>query len=205
MPQITVTVRNKIAEGDKSIIICGNTDYLINFDFDDEWDETVVKTLRVNFAGKYRENVFTGNTAILPAVENTLYCSIGVYAGNLETTTPAKFICKKSILCGSEKHVDPPIDVYNQILEMIEAGAIKGPKGDPGEDYILTEADKEEIARLSGVTPEKIASAVEAYLDEHPVQPGATPEEHNQIYQNKENIELLQVEVENASELLHAI
>lgn len=39
-----------------------------------------------------------------------------------------------------------------------------------------------------GVTPEQIQAAVEKYLSENPIQPGATPEQAEQIEKNTENI-----------------
>lgn len=45
------------------------------------------------------------------------------------------------------------------------------------------------ISASGGASTEDIANAVNDYLTEHPVAGGATEEEHNQIYENKDNIE----------------
>lgn len=39
MPTINVTVRNRIATAQRwQCIICGNSDYIVDFDLDDEWN-----------------------------------------------------------------------------------------------------------------------------------------------------------------------
>ena len=156
MPNINITVKNKIAVGDGTKIICNNSDYVVKFAFDSEWDNHDIKTLRVKYGNGYSEVVFTGDTVTLPAISNTISAEIGVYAGDIETSTPAFFDCQKSILCGSGTHIEPPKDVYNQLVDLVESGAVKGEKGDKGDkgekgdtpvkgvDY-YTEADKQEI------------------------------------------------------------
>ena len=47
------------------------------------------------------------------------------------------------------------------------------------------------------ISPEEIQNAVKAYLEENPVQPGASEEEAAQIKKNKENISSLQEELKN--------
>lgn len=40
MPTINVTVRNRIATAQRwQCIICGNSDYIVDFDLDDEWND----------------------------------------------------------------------------------------------------------------------------------------------------------------------
>lgn len=105
-------------------IVCGNSDYTITFTFDDEWSAEAVKTARFvyNRAGKrlYQDVVFSGDTIAVPVLSNVSFVLVGVYAGDLRTTTPAIIGCEKSILCGGgSTHDDPPEDVYNQILEAV--------------------------------------------------------------------------------------
>lgn len=134
---LNVNVRNKIATGDGQIVVCDNSDYIVNFDFDSEWDEFDVKTMRLVFSnGEYNEVVFTGDKCALPVIQSRNGFSIGVYAGNIHTTVSAWFDCAKSILSDGEQHGEPAPDVYNQLIEMIESGMIKGDKGDPGEDGV---------------------------------------------------------------------
>lgn len=65
---------------------------------------------------------------------------VGVFAGDLQTTTPATIRCVKSILDYDGLPEEPSSDVYAQLIEMINSGQIKGdtgpqgPKGDMGAD-----------------------------------------------------------------------
>lgn len=122
MPYIKITVRDKVATGDDSRIVCGNSDYSILFDFDEEWDAYDVKTARFVYAGmngKYIDVVLSGTTCKVPVLQDAIGVYVGVYAGDLHTTTPAWFECDKSILCGGGSPAAPSDDVYNQIMERL--------------------------------------------------------------------------------------
>jgi YD repeat-containing protein len=66
--------------------------------------------------------VFTGNQCEIPVISNTNTIRVGVFAGDLRTTTAAWIPARKSILCGSGSPADPPEDVYNQIMEKLNQG-----------------------------------------------------------------------------------
>ena len=160
MPNISITVKNKVARADRVIIVCDNSDYTAVFDFDDEWSAYETKTARFVYGGTYTDVVFTGNSCPIPEIHDTRSLTIGVYAGDLHTTTPAYVSCVPSILCGNGIPADPTPDVYAQIMELLnkESGIwypavddagnvswtrsmsetepqpvnIKGPKGDAG-------------------------------------------------------------------------
>ena len=147
MPDIHITVRDKIAIGDRSRIVCGNSDYIAIFDFDAEWDPYDTKTARFVYAehsGQYVDVVFTGTECPVPVLRDVIGVTVGVFAGDLHTTTPAWFECDKSILCGVGSPSDPPDDVYNQIMELIHG------LGTPDE--------------------KTIAAAVAEYILAHPIQ-----------------------------------
>lgn len=119
MPDIQIKVADKIATGDDTKIICGNSDYTAVFDFDDEWSAYDTKTARFVYCGTYTDVVFTGNECPIPIIQDTRSLTIGVYAGDLHTTTPAYVSCVPSILCGGGVPADPTPDVYAQILELL--------------------------------------------------------------------------------------
>lgn len=103
MKTLHISVADKIAtykrrDGD---IVCGNSDYQICFTFDSEWDSYDTKTARIIVNGEYRDVPFNGNNCTLPIITNTTVVEVGVYAGDLNTTTRALIGCKPSILCGS--------------------------------------------------------------------------------------------------------
>ena len=96
-----ISVVDKIAtyqrrDGD---IVCGNSDYQIHFTFDQEWESHTEKTARFVWGGHYYDVPFTGDTCDVPILHNTKSVKVGVYAGDLSTTTPATIHAKRSILC----------------------------------------------------------------------------------------------------------
>ena len=114
------------------IIVCGNSDYTVRFTFDSEWLDKVTKTARFvwvkNGETQFEEVVFTGSVAKVPVLSGITCVQIGVYAGALQTTTPARVPCMQSILCsGGAEHDDPPQDVYNQLIAMLEGLTVDSP------------------------------------------------------------------------------
>lgn len=101
MTNIDITVNNKTATVTTSNarIVCGNSDYTITFSFSQEWDKYEKKTARFIYADKYEDKYFTGNVCECPIISNAREVKIGVYAGDISTTTPARIDCDKSILC----------------------------------------------------------------------------------------------------------
>lgn len=119
MKVININVNNKIAISPDAVIVCGNSDYIIEFTFDEEWLQQNAKTARFIYNGIAEDKPFTGNRVKVPVMKNTTLLSVGVYAGDLQTTTPALIACKKSILCEDGLPPDPAPEVYAQIMKMI--------------------------------------------------------------------------------------
>ena len=63
MPNISITVKNKVARADRVIIVCDNSDYTAVFDFDDEWSAYDTKTARFVSCGKYTDVVLPAMSA----------------------------------------------------------------------------------------------------------------------------------------------
>lgn len=122
MPVINITVRRKKAISPLAHIVCGNADYQIAFHFDDEWSEYTTKTARFIWGGQYVDVVFQGDVVDVPVITNTSTCAVGVFAGDLRTTTPAFIGCDRSILCGTGSPAEPTPDVYAQIMELLNQG-----------------------------------------------------------------------------------
>lgn len=129
--------------------VCGNTDYVVRFTFDAEWDAYENKTARFLTENGYFEVLFAGNECPMPKLANVLYAEVGVYAGDLQTTTPAYIPVDRSILCGDNSvHPEPPEDIYNQLLSRLNA------------------------IEQATISPEAIEKAVADYLEENPVESG---------------------------------
>lgn len=127
MPDISINVAGKIATAlGAPVIICGNSDYLARFTFDDEWSDYDVKTARFVYQAHgemhSQDVVFEGDTAAVPVMAGVQEVLVGVYAGDLHTTTPARVPCERSILCWEPVHDEPTPDVYNQLLELLSSG-----------------------------------------------------------------------------------
>ena len=124
--EIVITVRDKIAYvQDDPEIICGNTDYAVQFDFDAEWDVYTEKTAHFAYISdgkpQFYDVIFEGDSVIIPPLYRTNEVLIGVYAGNIRTTTPAAVPCLPCITDGQPVHPDPPPDVYAQLLALLES------------------------------------------------------------------------------------
>lgn len=119
MKTIKVTIRDKIAVAEKdALYICGNSDFVIAFDFDDEWAGYEYKTARFVFNDTFADVVFSGNECAVPVLSNTYNFIVGVYAGDLCTTTPAYVAAKKSILCDSGTPAESFGDAYAQLIKV---------------------------------------------------------------------------------------
>ena len=114
MPNINITVAEKIATNTTPgvVIVCGNSDYTVSFAFDAEWSAETNRVARFVYykdgLSLYQDVAFTGNTVAVPTLYGVAYVLVGVYAGNLRTTTPAKVLCDRSILCGDPLEVLTP-------------------------------------------------------------------------------------------------
>lgn len=82
------------------VIICGNSDYKVAFTFDDEWEGITEKTARFIWDGQYYDEPFTGTECDVPIIMDADKVEVGVYAGELRTTTGAEIPCQRSILSG---------------------------------------------------------------------------------------------------------
>lgn len=149
MPIVDIVIRERRAVSPKDQrIVCGNSDYKILFDFDEEWNDYKYKTARFKINAEYIDVVFEGNVCDAPPLYDSLICTVGVFAGDIATTTPAVIILEKSILCDSGAPVEPKEDVYNQIMSLLNQ---------------LKEGE---------ISAEDIQKAVDQFLTENPVEVG---------------------------------
>lgn len=172
-----INIANKVATYDKSEgkIVCANSNYVAEFTFDEEWNAYEKK--KAHFAVKHRgldkhiDIEFSGNQCPIPPFMNVTFVEIGVFIdGGISTTTPAKVECERSALCGTSHAVLPNefIVSMNEALRgkdgksayeiAVDYGfegteeewlqSLKGAPGKNGENYVLTETDKTDIANM---------------------------------------------------------
>lgn len=125
MKELRVDVKNKIATytARDGVIVCDNNDYKIKFTFDAEWNECTTKTARFIWNGKYYDQEFKDDECTVPVISDTTELTVGVYAGDLKTTTPAKIPCLISILCGTPKIIDENVKDYRDKAQEAAAKA----------------------------------------------------------------------------------
>ncbi len=142
MPNINITVREKIAHTiSDTCIVCGNSDYVAIFDFDAEWDAYEVKTARFIWGGTYTDVAFAGNECPVPVIPDAVSVLVGVYAGELRTTTAAAVEVRRSILGGSETEAEVSHEIKDAFGKML-AGKIDAPQtATVGEVLTVEEVD----------------------------------------------------------------
>lgn len=120
MPVLPITVREKLASYTGNIpYICGNSDYLVRFDFDNEWDTYPQKTARFVWGSDYTDVMFEGNDCPFPLIESAMTVVVGVFAGNLKTTTGASVSAYYSIRSKHGSPAAPKPNVYDRIMETL--------------------------------------------------------------------------------------
>lgn len=151
---IHITVRSRvptITEGEE--VISHNSDYVIDFDFDEEWTDNYKTVYFVCEDGSHQPIVINGNTCPVPVLDGEhRRIFVGVQAGSIEkpsvlkTTCPCCLKVRDSIadLLG-QPIPDPTPDVYQQIMALLED------------------------IKQGEVSPEDIQKAVDNYLTENPI------------------------------------
>lgn len=125
MPTIDIIIRNKTASAvDPPCIVCGNSDYNVKFDFDDEWKAHTNKigVFAYNRCGEWQSEkvLFEGDTCPVPALHGVRSVWIGVTAGDVRTSTPADVPCRMGATDFSDTDEPPSADVWGQILAKLD-------------------------------------------------------------------------------------
>jgi hypothetical protein len=140
MEDIKITIKDKVASVVGSpFIVCGNNDYTLSFEFDTEWESEHNKVARFSFVKNglksFVDVPIENDTCKVPVLLGIGLVRVGVYAGDLRTTTGAKIKCTKSILCDdAEEMVEPFENLYEEIkgsiadLEKATIQTINSPK-----------------------------------------------------------------------------
>ena len=167
--QVKVIDKHAIVVGEP-VIVCGNSGYFVEFDFDEEWEGQEARTARFAYvrrgAVQYQDRVFTGNRVEVPVLTSVAQVRVGVFAGNLCTTTPAVVPCEYSIRCNTGAPEDPTPDQYDQIMELLRLNSavtsVNGQTGDVQTRLLVTITANEDGTYTSSHTPQEIYSATQA-------------------------------------------
>lgn len=125
MPTIDIIIRNKTASAvDPPCIVCGNSDYNVKFDFDDEWQahNNKIGVFAYNRCGEWQSEkvLFEGDICPVPALHGVRSVWIGVTAGDVQTSTPADVPCRMGATDFSDTNEPPSADVWGQILAKLD-------------------------------------------------------------------------------------
>lgn len=122
---MTITITNRIARVvGVPQIICGNSSYSADFQFDAEWNDYPEKIAHFRFirsGSPQTLNVdFTGASCAVPALSDVAFVEIGVSAGSIRTTSPARVICLRCITDIPSEAYAPPPDIYNTLMSSLQ-------------------------------------------------------------------------------------
>lgn len=119
-------IKDKIIKLDKASlegkkVVSVNSGYIANFIFDDEWND-LTKTVRFINDGEFVDVVLddTNSCKIPREVMKSGTLEVGVFAGDIQSTTPAKVSIVASILEEYGSPAPPSEDVYSQIMDKLD-------------------------------------------------------------------------------------
>lgn len=121
--RIVININNKIAclANENDYLVCGNNDYDVEFNFDGDWEGITAKTAVFVYGNIPVYMPFDGNICEGVAIENSTLCAVGVFAGDLKTTTAATINCKLSVRDIANGAPKPPSsEVYDRIMELLD-------------------------------------------------------------------------------------
>ncbi|MFR4006224.1 MAG: hypothetical protein ACLT1M_01440 [Christensenellales bacterium] len=124
MPTIDIIIRNKTASAvNPPCIVCGNSDYNVKFNFDEEWQahNNKIGVFAYNRCGEWQSEkvLFEGDTCPVPALHGVRSVWIGVTAGDVRTSTPADVPCRMGATVFSDTTEKPSEDIWGQILDKL--------------------------------------------------------------------------------------
>lgn len=114
MPTISISVTDKIAKVEGSpVIICGNSDYEIEWSLDSEWDSLTPRQAHFEFWNKKgnreaKDVSFSGTTVSVPVLNNIDRVDIMLYAGDIHTSSPVCIPCIRTVTQQDEPEPVPP-------------------------------------------------------------------------------------------------
>lgn len=126
MPTIDIIIRNKTASAvNPPCIVCGNSDYNVKFNFDEEWQahNNKIGVFAYNRCGEWQSEkvLFEGDTCPVPALHGVRSVWIGVTAGDVRTSTPADVPCRMGATDFSDTTEKPSADIWGQILDKLDS------------------------------------------------------------------------------------
>ena len=125
MKEIHISVREGVAlQTDHTPYITGDGEYRAVFDLEKEWEAHPLRTARFQTEGSYVDVVFRGNQCRVPVFTYARTLEVGIFAGNLRTTTPARIFLREGIRSAWGSPEAPAPNIYDQLMEALEDNGI---------------------------------------------------------------------------------
>lgn len=121
---IVIKVTDKVPElvSGPEYVVCDNSDYTVVWQLDEEWAQLEHRTMQVNYKdGTYERVLFTGSSCTLPAIPVSGPVHVGLFAGDIHTTRPARLLAVRSATTDSGEERDPMPNGYAQAIEALDA------------------------------------------------------------------------------------
>lgn len=120
---IMIKVTDKVPElvSGPDYVVCDNSDYTVAWQLDEEWAQFEHHTMQVNYKdGTYERVLFTGDSCTLPAIPVSGPVYVGLFAGDIHTTRPARLLAVRSATTDSGEERDPTPDGYAQAIKALD-------------------------------------------------------------------------------------
>lgn len=121
---IVIKVTDKVPElvSGPEYVVCDNSDYTVAWQLDEEWAQLEHRTMQVNYKdGTYERVLFTGSSCTLPSIPVSGPVHVGLFAGDIHTTRPARLLAVRSATTDSGEERDPMPNGYAQAIEALDA------------------------------------------------------------------------------------
>lgn len=120
---IVIKVTDKVPEivSGPDYVVCDNSDYAVVWQLDKEWAQFEHRTMQVNYRdGTYERVLFTGDSCTLPAIPVPGPVHVGLFAGDIHTTRPARLLAVRSATTDSGEERNPTPDGYAQAIKALD-------------------------------------------------------------------------------------
>lgn len=125
MKEIHISVREGIAaQTDHTAYITGDGETWVVFDLGEEWEEKPLRTARFQTECSYVDAVFRGNKCRVPVFTYARKLEVGLFAGNVRTTTPARIFLREGVRSAWGSPEEPAPNVYDQLMDALEDNGI---------------------------------------------------------------------------------
>lgn len=141
---IVIKVTDKVPElvSGPEYVVCDNSDYTVVWQLDEEWAQFEHRTMQVNYQdGTYERVLFTGDSCTLPAIPVRGPVYVGLFAGDIHTTRPARLLAVRSATTDSGEERNPMPSGYAQAIQALDGKLDKNQGADNAGKALVVDAE----------------------------------------------------------------